>query len=383
MGEAYTPGLEVREATLVRKRRVLPIPGETLVNKGDKVEPHTKVARANLLGTFTTVDVRADLGILLGEVKRAVKEWFIVKVGDVVKEGDVLASRKHFFGRRVKESLAPASGTIDYISDVTGKLHIRAPPVPVEVTAYIPGEVVEVLPKEGVLVETFGAYVQGIFGIGGETHGEIEIVVDSPDEVLTEDKITSNHSGKILVGGSLITGAALQKASKNHVNGIIVGGIEDDSLVNYLGYEIGVAVTGEEEVNTTLIMTEGFGKMSMLTWTFDLLKKYEGKQASISGATHIRAGVIRPEIIIPLKQTEVSTPSESEETSSRLEPGTTVRIIRGPEFGAFAKVFKLEPTSKEIETESTTAVIIVTLEDGKQLTLPRANVEIIGRGVSK
>ena len=142
------------------------------------------------------------------------------------------------------------------------------------------------------------------------------------------------------------------------------------------------AVTGKEEVNTTLIITEGFGKMSMLTWTFDLLKKYEGKQASISGATHIRAGVIRPEIIIPLKQTEVSTPSESEETSSRLEPGTTVRIIRGPEFGAFAKVFKLESTSKEIETESTTAVIIVTLEDGKQLTLPRANVEIIGRGVS-
>ena len=38
MGEAYTPGLEVREATIVRKRRVLPIPGETLVKKGDKVQ---------------------------------------------------------------------------------------------------------------------------------------------------------------------------------------------------------------------------------------------------------------------------------------------------------------------------------------------------------
>jgi hypothetical protein len=383
MGEAYTPGLEVREATTVRKRRVLPIPGETLVNKGDQVTPETKIARAALLGTFTTVDVRADLGILLGEVKRAVKEWFKVKVGDVVKEGDVLASRKYFFGRRVKESIAPESGTIDYVSDVTGKLHIRAPPIPVEVTAYIPGEVVEVLPKEGVVVETFGAYVQGIFGIGGETHGELEILVSSPDEVLTEDKITASHAGKILVGGALITGEALQKAAKNNVHGVIVGGIEDDSLIDYLGYEIGVAVTGEEEVNTTLIMTEGFGKMSMLTWTFDLLKKFEGKQASISGATHIRAGVIRPEIIIPLKTDYIDTTKELEETSSRLEPGTTVRIIRGPEFGAFAKVFKLEPTSKEIETESKTSVMIVTLEDGRKVTLPRANVEIIGRGVSK
>ncbi len=382
MGEAYTPGLEVREATMVRKRRILPIPGETLVKKGDKVEPQTKVARANLLGTFTTVDVRSDLGILLGEVKKAIKEWFKVKLGDVVKEGDVLASRKYFFGRRVKESIAPTSGTIGYISDVTGKLHIRAPPVPVEVTAYIPGEVVEVIPGEGVIVETFGAYVQGIFGIGGETHGVLEVVVSSPDETLTVDKINSSHTGKILVGGSLITGDALHKAAKNHVNGIIVGSIEDDSLVDYLGYEIGVAVTGEEEVNTTLIMTEGFGKMSMLTWTFNLLKKFEGKQVSISGATHIRAGVIRPEIIIPREVVDI-VPSETEETSSRLESGTVVRIIRGEEFGSFAKVFKLEPISKQIETESKTSVIVVTLENGKQLTLPRANVEIIGRGVSK
>jgi hypothetical protein len=382
MGDAYTPGLEVREGVLVRKRRVLPIPGETLVKKGDKVDPETIIARANLLGTFTTVDVRSDLGILQGEIEKAIKEWFKVKVGDVVKEGDILASRKYFFGRRVKESIAPASGTIDYIGNVTGKLHIRAPPVPVEVKAYIPGEVVEVLPKEGVVIETFGAYVQGIFGVGGETHGELEIVVSSPDEILTEDKITSSHTGKILVGGSLITGEALKKAAKNHVNGIIVGSIEDDSLVNYLGYEIGVAVTGEEEVNTTLIMTEGFGKMSMLTWTFNLLKKLGGKKASISGATHIRAGVIRPEIIIPLKSSD-TTILDSEETSNQLKPGTIVRIIRGQEFGAFAKVFKLESTSKQIETESRTAVIIVILENGKKLTLPRANVELIGRGVSK
>jgi len=380
MGEAYTPGLEVREATIVRKRRVLPIPGETLVKKGDKVEPGTKVARANLLGTFTTVDVRSDLGILLGEVKKAINEWFKVKVGDAVNEGDVLASRKYFFGRRVKESIATATGTIGYISDVTGKLHIRAPPVPVEVTAYIPGEVVEVIPNEGVIIETFGAYVQGIFGIGGETHGVLEVVVSSPEETLTVDKINSSHKGKILVGGSLITGDALQKAAKNHVNGIIVESIEDDSLVDYLGYEIGVAVTGEEEVNTTLIMTEGFGKMNMLTWTFNLLKKFEGKQVSMSGATHIRAGVIRPEIIIPREVVDVVT-SETEETSSRLESGTVVRIIRGEEFGSFAKVFKLEPISKQIETESKTSVIVVTLENGKQLTLPRANVEIIGRGV--
>jgi len=377
MGEAYTPGLEVNEATVVRKRRVLPIPGKVVVEKGDKVEPETVVAIANIPGPFKTVDVRADLGISVEDVKEALNKWFKVKVGDHVNKGDLLAKRKYFFGRRVKESRAPIDGTIEYISDITGKVHIREPSVPIEVKAYIPGEVVEVLPKEGVIIETLAAFVQGIFGVGGETHGEL-VVVASPDEVITEDKIKSEHAGKILVGGSLITGEALQKASRELVNGIIVGGVDYDSLINYLGYEIGVAVTGEEDVNTTLIITEGFGKMRMLKWTFDLLKKLEGKEASISGATHIRAGVIRPEVIIPLKPEEFPSARSKSEIDSRLKPGTTVRIIRGPHFGAFAKVLKLVETPKEIETESKTSVIEVLLENGRRLVVPRANVEIIG-----
>ena len=35
------------------------------------------------------------------------------------------------------------------------------------------GEVAEVLPGEGVVVETTGALVQGIFGVGGECFGTV------------------------------------------------------------------------------------------------------------------------------------------------------------------------------------------------------------------
>ena len=36
--------------------------------------------------------------------------------------------------------------------------------------------------------------------------------------------------------------------------------------------------------------------------TFNLLKSHDSKFVSINGATQIRAGVIRPEIVIPLKE---------------------------------------------------------------------------------
>ena len=48
------------------------------------------------------------------------------------------------------------------------------------------------------------------------------------------------------------------------------------------------------------MITEGFGNISMASRTFDLLKANENSYASLNGSTQIRAGVIRPELVIPL-----------------------------------------------------------------------------------
>jgi hypothetical protein len=107
------------------------------------------------------------------------------------------------------------------------------------------------------------------------------------------------EKGDIVVGGSYITKEIIDKLIKLEVVGIITGGIDAETIKDILGYEIGVAVTGTENIPFTLIVTEGFGKISMALKTFNLLKEANNRKASISGATQIRAGVIRPEIIIP------------------------------------------------------------------------------------
>lgn len=377
MGEAYTPGLKVKKALVVRKTRKLPIKGEILVNVGDNVHSDAIVARTRVPGDLQIVRVAPKLGIELEDTQR----YMIRKTGDPVKKDEVIAKSTSFFGLFKTFVRSPVEGTIEHISNVTGQVVIREQPIPVEVKAYIPGTVVNVFPGEGVTIETPAAFIQGIFGISGETEGKL-LIVASPEDALTADDIKPDHKGKILVGGSLITGDALHKAEKAGVRGVIVGGMDDKDLVDFLGYEIGVAITGHEDIGITLILTEGFGKMRMSKRTFALLKSFEGKQASISGATQIRAGVIRPEIIIPLEERKKKAAREEEEIPSKgLEPGTRIRVIREPYFGALGRVVSLPVELQKVETESYVRVLEAKLEtqppDAKPVVIPRANVEII------
>ena len=63
MGHAYTPGLRVTEATVLRKERRLPLPGEARVGVGQEVAAWEVVAATNLPGNVTTVNVARELNI--------------------------------------------------------------------------------------------------------------------------------------------------------------------------------------------------------------------------------------------------------------------------------------------------------------------------------
>ncbi len=370
MAHAYTPGLKVSRYTIIRKDRRLPLKGEVLVKEGQKVKAEDIVARTQIPGNVVLVNVAAKLGIDPSEIRKVM----LKKEGDPVKKDEVIAAAKVFFGLFKSELKSPIDGIVESISEITGQVILREPPINVEINAFIDGEVTKVYPEEGVEIETTGAFIQGIFGVGGERIGKLRMAVNSPDEELTVDKLLDDETGNIIVGGSFVTGEALLEAQKRGAYGVVVGGIDDINLKEYVGYDIGVAITGNEDVKTTLIITEGFGKIRMASRTFDILKSLNGYKTSISGATQIRAGVMRPEIIIPYQS---DLPLQTEEDEGTLEIGKPVRIIRSPYFGLIGKVVELPPQPTRIETESTTRVLKVQLEDGRVITVPRANVELI------
>lgn len=367
---AYTPGLKVKRATMVDKMRRLPLLGDVYPKVGDVVNYDDIIAKTEISGDPEILKLAMQLGFEPEDCQK----FMTKQIGDLVEKGEQIAYYSALWGLIKKEIISPITGTIESFSDVTGQLILRGAPIPVEIDAYIPGKVVEVMPREGAIIETNAAFIQGIFGIGGEVHGDIHVIVSGNDQTLDADMITDEHNDKVLISGNMVTLGALRKAVEVGVAAIVSGGVRHDDLTTFTGEEIGVAITGQEEVGITLIITEGFGKMNMSLRTFDLLKEFDGFRASVNGTTQIRAGVLRPEIIVPH---DIAEEDDGEGVAQGMVSGTPIRIIRQPYFGAIGVVHSLPVELQRLESESAVRVIRIELDGGEVVTVPRANVEII------
>ena len=372
MAQAYSPGLTVTDSIVLKKDRILPLKGNVLVKKGDKVKAEDFVAETLLPGKVVPFNLANKLGV----PPDLVNEYIKIKAGDQLKKGDILAETKGFMGLFKTTIKSPLEGEVENISTVTGQLLLREPRIPVQVKAFIDGVVVDVVEDEGVIIENKSAYIQGIFGVGGETTGEIKVLATSGEDIIDAKIVDDSCKGKVIVCGSMIPYDVVKKAQKVGVAGIISGGIDDRDLKKLLGYNIGVAITGHEKIGLTIVITEGFGKIKMAKKTYELLKTFNGHKASIHGFTQIRAGVMRPEIIIPIKFKEEDL-TEPEAKMSTLEIGTIIRVIRQPNFGLIGKVTGLPEKLTKVESETMVRILEAELENGKKLTIPRANVEVI------
>jgi hypothetical protein len=385
MAHAYTPGLRVTPQTRLVKERRLPLRGQVLVSVGDLVQRDQVVARTEMPGDVVTVNLVNRLGITPQELPR----YMLKKEGDAVAAGEPLAETHpliKWFKTVIKSDV---DGVVESISPVTGQVILRRPPAPVEITAYVDGVVVDTIEDEGVYVEVQGALIQGIFGVGGERWGTLHQVATSRDQDLLPDQIDSACDGRIVVGGGLVTSDAITRAAEVGAVAVIGGGIRDGDLRDLLGYDLGVAITGSEDIGVSVIITEGFGKMAMAPRTFDILSSCNGREASVSGATQIRAGVLRPEIIVPNVNSNRATVETDDNTEGRLHQhpgeghqgglviGDPLRVIRAPYFGRIGMVDELIADLQQIETEARVRVLRVKFEDGSTAVVPRANVELI------
>lgn len=372
MAHSYTPGLKVLHDTKISKDRILPLKGKVVVEAGQTVQPDDVVARTDLPGNIQMVNIANILNIDPDDAKSVLTK----EVGSTVKKGEIIAETKGLFGLFKSNVTAPIDCTIEAISDVTGQAVLREAPIPVKVDAYMSGKVTRILPEEGVTIETEGAFIQGIFGIGGENRGKLKLLVDSRDQEITLDMITPDLKDLIIVGGAFIGLEAFKKAIELQIAGIVVGGFNYSDLKSILGYTLGVAITGSEDIGTSLIVTEGYGSIKMSDRTFDLLQQYEGSFASINGATQIRAGVIRPEIVIPLNSDELTGNVKEIHAAEGVTIGSLVRIIRAPYFGLLGKIVKLPPELQQMESETMVRVAEVEI-DGKIHSIPRSNLEMV------
>ena len=373
MAKAYTPGLRVSARSVYRTRRVLPTAGKVQVALGDRVQGATVIASTYLEGDVTPMKVAS----LLACPPKDLPGLMFKKIGEAVSAGEVIARSKGMFGLMKTDVKAAAAGTIESVSDSSGMVLLRGAAQPIQILAHVPGRVVEVLASEGAVIETSAALVQGIFGVGGEARGAIALACRAAEEELHEDLIRPEMKGCVVIGGARMTASAIAKAKLIGVAAIVSGGMDDADLRDFLGYDLGVAITGSEKCGLTLILTEGFGEIAMARRTFDLLAGHQGRECSVNGATQIRAGVMRPEIVVPLDDAPGSISENKQDSGGELAVGVAVRIIRDPHFGLIGSICALPEKPAMLDSGGKARVLEVTLERGGTVTVPRANVERI------
>lgn len=86
---------------------------------------------------------------------------------------------------------------------------------------------------------------------------------------------------------------------------------------------------------------------------------------------------MRPEIIIPLSNPLPIARGGAGREVGALDFGAPIRIIREPYFGMLGSVTRLPHEQVLLASESLARVVEVKLADGSQVTVPRANVELI------
>ena len=372
MARSYTPGLKILSHAKVVKRRLLPMKGSVHYKTGDLVNSNDVVASTDIPGNIQMLNVANQLNV----EPENVPECMLVKLDEKITKGQIIAENKGIFGLFKSQLKSPIDGTLANVSEITGQAILSEPPIPIEIDAYTSGKITEVIEDEGVIIETEGVMVQGILGVGGENHGDLIVLTSEPNDVLTTDMIQPEHEGKIIIGGSILDLQTFEKAKQVGAAGIVSGGFDYTDLSKILGYSLGVAITGSEEIGPSLIITEGFGKISMAARTYELLKSNESKFASINGSTQIRAGVIRPEILIPFEKLH-DKGEEFDESDLAISEGSLIRVIRAPYFGKVGTVSALPHELKKMESETLVRVAEIEFEDGSVETIPRANLEMI------
>ena len=369
MSQVLTPTLQRKSNFKLRKIRELSLPGDLKVKVGDMVNPNDRIAQAEFPGELLILRISENLGIDPKDVIRSLK----VQEGQEVSPAQTLCEHKGLFGLFKNVFTAPDKGKIEFINKETGNIGLRLPSYLIELNAYIAGQVVALEDRKSVTIESTCTYIQGIFGVGGEKSGILQSLSVPADTVVTASEIPADCHGKILFGGASGDIDALRTASERGAVGFICGSIDDRALAEYLGYDIGIALTGNEKISMTLILTEGFGKLSFSKTAYELLLKCQGMQASINGATQVRAGALRPEIIVNFPGS-----LESELAAEPLmEVGKPIRIIREPYFGLHAKVLEMPFKPEIIETGAEVRILKAELTDGRIVKVPRANVEIL------
>ena len=347
------PISHVLPLTMIRRARMLPVNGRVLARVGQKVNATDVVADADVSNKHILLNIRRALNLSAFDDFRKVIEH---RVGDKVQEGDVIAETSGIFKRVV---YAPAAGQIVSISG--GQLLLEVQGEPFKLQAGLNGEVTEVIPEQGVILETHGALIQGVWGNGKINMGMLLNLAQEAGEELTSDRMDVSMRGAVVLGGHCSSAEVFRVGMELPLRGLILGSMSAD------------LVPIARQVDYPVILTEGFGIYPLNNIAYRILTTNERRDVCLNAVEWDAYTGDRPEVIIPLPATGNLAPEVAQ-----FKAGHTVRIKGAPYskqvVGVLVEMLPgltLMPNGLRVPAAS------VRLENNEEINIPLANLDVL------
>ena len=290
-GETVDYGTEIASFCVKESSSIREAPKPYICPMAGTIEDIILDAGNVLLRECINYDVSKALVQLSGRLsvpKRLLKRFLLVREGTFVEKGQTLAQQ--IAPGNFERIEAPIAGIVTEVDPSGHHLVIERRIEEVPLYANFFGSIKSIGQME-IVIEGTGIVLNGKCGIGASSSGKLII----PDELSYHG---ASATGAILLVRDSISDELLKKAIANGAKGIIAAGADHKALSEFTGYDLAVAFTGKEDVPFPIVITEGFGEQRMNDELFNFLAGNQGKWVYINGRTQLRAGVIRPEIIV-------------------------------------------------------------------------------------
>jgi len=305
----------------------------------------------------------------LGMSKLAFAAGLAVKQGTVVDRGRVLITNLK------PPIVAPAVGKIREISAMEGYMILAPLYQPTELLAHLDGVIKEISESGALVIESYGYRFQGVMGFGSERVGRLRPLLAEERDLDVND-IPDDVKGCVVLARGGVTLAALRQLEQLEISGLVVGSL-DQEVLRQFSHEEPLMIMGQRmELAFTLIMMQGFGS-PMPESAYQAMAKHADLLVAIDGSTQLRAGVIRPEILIPLAEDIPADTKETVNTALNLQVNDPVILIREPHFGAIGRVAAISAELQATAAGTKASLALIQLDQGECLQVPVQNCQKI------
>lgn len=348
------PVIHILGLTTIQRERLLPVPGEVLVRLNQRVSASDVVAEARWAREHVLLDVARKLGVSTGAADRMVR----CKAGDELAANALIASGSGLFPREVR---APREGRVAVVGG--GRVLLEVGETNVQLRAGLPGLIMQIVPGRGVVIQTAGALIQGLWGNGRVETGLLVNLMENPDSPLEAARLDVSLRGSIILGGAVHDAQALRAAAELPVRGLILSSLSPALIPMAL------------QMRYSILIMDGFGKLPMNSAAYRLLTTNAQREVTLNAEMPNRYSGARPEVIIPLPvSVEPALPNEVE----TFAPGQQVRLRASPNFGKIASLVRLRPGLTILPSGLRAPAADVRMENGEEIIMPLMNLEVVG-----